>query len=95
MEKWEYRTEIIFAHINNEGAREYLAKLYPKWKPSTCSPETMQVYLDGLGEKGWELVTMHSIPGSGKDKDVEYPVGRQSPTNIYSNAYFCVFKRRK
>lgn len=91
MEKWEYKTMIYNAHIDNLGVREYLAKKYPGWKPSKFAPETMEYDLDKMGEAGWELVAMHSIPGRGDNMDVYY----QGELGKYSNAYFCAFKRRK
>ena len=90
MEKWEYKTEITYANIDNEGARDYLKKKYPKFNPSKFSPETMQLRLDKLGEAGWELVHLQPISGAGDNMDVYFTSG-----GVYSNAYFCVFKRRK
>jgi hypothetical protein len=91
MERWEYRTEIITANIEDAGVREYLAQKYPEMVLAKFAPEAMQAHLDDLGEAGWELVAMHPIAGKGRNADVFYP-GEMS---AYSNAYFCVLKRRK
>lgn len=90
MDKWEYTSEIIHAHIDNKGVKEAIAKKYPGWRPSKYSPELLEPSLDKLGMQGWELVSMQPIAGVGDNRDI-YFVGGGS---LYSNAYFCVFKRR-
>jgi hypothetical protein len=47
-----------------------------------------------LGAEGWELVHMEPVGGVGKKGDVSFIRGYGSMT-VWSNAYFCVFKRRK
>ena len=90
MEKWEYMTEIAYAHIDSSGAREYIQQNWPNWKnPRKCTPETLIPRLNALGKAGWELV--HIEPVYTQD-DGQVLVTSQS---LYTtNAYFCAFKRR-
>jgi len=92
IEKWEYQLRILYADITHQGVTEYLKKQYPDWKPSRYSPEALEKYMDEQGERGWELVHMEPIYGSGNNADI-YWQGGAVPG--YSHAYFCVFKRRK
>ena len=90
MEKWEYRTEIIFANIDNKKVKQYIAQKYPSWKnPPKFTPETLEFHLNELGENGWEVIHMQPVAGMGNNGDVQH-----NATGIYSNAYFCILKRR-
>jgi len=92
MEQWEYIARIFFADIKNEGAKEYLQENYPDWKnPPKYWVATLDPLLNSLGNQGWELVHMEPVPGVGSNGDVYY----HGNIYTYSNAYFCVFKRRK
>ena len=51
----------------------------------------MMPELDKLGDQGWELVHMEPVAKVGSKGDVM--VGGESSN--WSNAYFCVLKRRK
>ena len=90
MEKWEYMTEIAYAHIDSAGAREYIQQAWPNWKnPPKFTPEALIPRLNDLGKAGWELVSIE--PVSTKD-DGQVVVTSQA---FYTtNAYFCAFKRR-
>ncbi len=92
-ETWEYLTQFIWASIENQGAREYLQQTRPDWQPAKYSPETMIPALNRLGHEGWELVHMEPVGAIGKNYDVGFIAGEGIPR--WSNAYFCVFKRRK
>jgi hypothetical protein len=92
-EKWEYLTQFMWAHVDNEGAMLHIANNWPGWKPPKYAPETMIPDLNSLGEKGWELVHMQPVGAVGKNRDVGFIAGEAMPR--YSNSYFCVFKRRK
>jgi hypothetical protein len=92
-EKWEYLTQFIWASIENEEAKEYIQRTWPDWQPAKYSPQTMIPKLDSLGDKGWELVHMEPVGAVGKNGDVGFVAGEGIP--IWSNVYFCVFKRRK
>lgn len=92
-ERWEYLTKFCTAHIDNDGAKEYLAEAFPDWnKPPKYTPETMIPELDDLGADGWELVHMQPVPSVGDNADVGYQGA--SDNTWWSNTYFCVFKRR-
>jgi len=93
MEKWEYLTQFVWANIENKEAREYIEQSWPDYQPARYSPETMIPRLNALGEKGWELVHMQPVGAVGKNRDVGFIAGEGLPR--WSNAYFCVFKRRK
>ncbi len=93
MEKWEYRTEFVYANIDQEGVKEFFLKKYPNWKnPSKYTPETMELYLNQLGDEGWELVHMEPVQAVGKNGDVGVQGG--STIWLWSNVYFCALKRR-
>jgi len=93
MEQWEYWTGFLWANIETKGVIEYVKNRWPNWFPAKYAPQTMIPELDGLGEKGWELVHMEPVPGVGNNYEVRF----QSETSgyVWSNTYFCVFKRRK
>jgi hypothetical protein len=92
-EKWEYLTKFICASIENQGAREYIQGAWPDWQPAKYSPETMIPELNDYGDRGWELVHMEPVGAVGKNRDVGFVAGQGIP--LWSNVYFCVFKRRK
>lgn len=50
--------------------------------------------LNEFGQDGWELVRMEPVGGVGKNGDVSFTRGYGTLT-AWSNAYFCVFKRRR
>jgi hypothetical protein len=89
-EKWEYWSGILRANIENKGAKELIAKRWPDWKPDIYVPQAMMPQLNGFGEKGWELVSLQPVAGSGQNADILFPGDVQR----YSNVYFCVFKRK-
>ena len=90
MEKWEYTTLLIHASLEDKGVKEYLAKRYPGWKPAKYAPESLDVYLNKLGEQGWEMVTMQPVAGVGANRDIQFA----GYSDMYSSAFFCVLKRR-
>jgi len=96
MEKWEYWTGFLWAHIENEGAKELIKKSWPNWKnPPKYAPQTMIPQLNNFGEAGWELVHMEPVRRVGQNYDVYFSSGGGLAEINWSNAYFCVFKRRK
>ena len=91
MDKWEYLTEFNFAHIDNKGAREHQKKNWPnKKKTRKFSPQTMIPRLNARGKEGWELIHMEPVAAVGQNDDIRF----LGSSNTWSNAYFCVFKRR-
>ena len=92
-EKWEYLTKLIWASIENEGAKEYLRQTWPDWQAAKYAPETMIPELNTYGDRGWELVHMEPVGAVGKNRNVGFVAGEAMPR--WSNAYFCVFKRRR
>ena len=90
MEKWEYWTGVLYANIENPGVREFLQRRWPDWKPEKFVPQAMIPELNTFGEKGWELVHMQPVAGVGASADIHF----QGQAYKWSNAYFCVFKRR-
>ncbi len=95
MQKWEYQTQFLLAHIDNRGAKELLQQKWPKWQPRTYSPQTMIPELNELGEQGWEVVHMEPV-NIGASHDV-YKGVRQFFTGEggFTNVYFCLLKRPK
>jgi hypothetical protein len=90
-EKWEYHTTFLYADA--ERQRAFLQQTRPDVSPPKYSPEAMIPELNELGRDGWELVHMEPVAGVGKKEDVSFTRGYGTMT-VWSNAYFCVFKRR-
>lgn len=96
MEKWEYMAEFLFADITNPGATAHIQRLYPTWQnPPKYAPQTMLPRLNAWGEQGWELIHMEPVGAVGENQDVGFLHGGEYARTSWSNAYFCVFKRRK
>jgi hypothetical protein len=92
-QKWEYLARFVYANADNEGAMEYYLRNWPGQKPKKYALETVIPELNQLGSSGWELVHMEPIGDVGKNQDVGFVAGQGMP--IWSNSYFCVFKRPK
>ena len=90
MQRWEYLTDILHADIENTGFAESLrdAELRMEHPPQYAVQSTIP-RLNYLGEEGWELVHMEPVPGVGTKGDIHFP----GAAYVYSNSYFCVFKR--
>jgi hypothetical protein len=91
-ERWEYYTAFLYADA--ERQRDFLESRWPGEQLPKYAPESMIPELDQLGAEGWELVHMEPVGGVGKKGDVSFTRGYGSMT-VWSNAYFCVFKRAK
>jgi hypothetical protein len=90
-EKWEYMTRIFYADIDNQGVKDYLRQTFPNWKnPPKYTPSAMVPDLNSCGEKGWELVHIQPVFVGGNADIMGAVTGAG-----FTNAYFCVFKRRK
>mgnify|MGYP001817617731 CR=1 FL=1 len=90
MGRWEYLTEILYADIENKGFPESLRDAGLRGeKPPKYAVQSTMPRLNYLGDSGWELVHMEPVPGVGKKGDIHFP----GTAYVYSNAYFCVFKR--
>jgi hypothetical protein len=91
MGKWEYLTTFLRADATAVRSSDYLKTGSLDPPAARYAPETLIPALDELGESGWELVHMEPVAGVGKNGDVCFTgVAYQ-----WSNAYFCVLKRRK
>lgn len=92
-EQWEYMTKLVHAHMDNEGAKEYIKQTWPNWKtPPLFAVQTVIPELNNWGLAGWELVHMEPVASVGKNGDVGFITGQGG--TVWSNIYFCVFKRR-
>ena len=91
-EKWEYHTAFLFADA--EKQRDFLQQKWPDGQATKYAPEAMIPELNDLGDEGWDLVHMEPVGGVGSKGDVSFTRGYGTMT-VWSNAYFCVFKRRK
>jgi hypothetical protein len=90
MQRWEYLTEILYADVENKGFAESFRNAELRMKnPPRYAVQTTIPRLNYLGEEGWELVHMEPIPGVGTKGDIHFP----GAAYVYSNSYFCVFKR--
>lgn len=85
--KWEYLTEFHWA--NAREYQDFLKERFPETTINKHSPESLIPGLDHRGAEGWELVNMEPVADVGKNMDVYFTGG----TGVWSNAYFCVFKR--
>lgn len=90
MEEWEYWPCFLHADVNEAGVREYLKQRLPDWDPPQFAAQTLIPDLNKFGKKGWELVHMEPVARVGDNGDVLFP----GDTRLWSNGYFCVFKRR-
>ncbi len=90
MEKWEYHTVFLYANVENPGAKEFLTKRWPNWKPTHYSPQILIPDLNTWGEQGWELVHIEPVI---RDRDDQVVFAGYS--DQHSNCYFCALKRRK
>ncbi len=89
-DQWEYLTQFVFASIDSQGVKEFFKGIFPPgYKPPKYSPQAMIPELNSLGEEGWELVHMQPV-AVGDKLDVRF----NGEITVWSNAYFCVFKRR-
>ncbi len=90
LEKWEYMTTMVCANTRNEGVGEFMHKRWPQWtNVPQFAAETMVPQLNKYGDQGWELIHMQPVM-LGQNDDVNF----DRSGRIFSNWYFCVFKRR-
>ena len=90
MEQWEYATEIVWADTRDDEASQFLQQNYPDWdNPPIYVPQAMIPYLNSRGKEGWEMVHMQPVYVGNN-----YDVLMHSEARLWSNAYFCAFKRR-
>lgn len=89
MDTWEYLSEITYANNENGGWKEYRDKTWPGFNPPKFAPQTMIPFLNSRARDGWELVSMQPVAVGGN-----LDVLTHCPNSVYTNAYFCVFKRR-
>jgi hypothetical protein len=89
-EQWQYYTTFLYADA--ERQRDFLEGRWPSGQLPKYAAESMIPELDELGAEGWELVHMEPVGGVGKKGDVSFTRGYGTMT-VWSNAYFCVFKR--
>jgi hypothetical protein len=87
--QWEYLT--IFVQADAKREEDFLRERYD-WKEGIpkFTPEAMIPQLNALGEQGWELVHMQPIL-VGDNRDVKYI--DSNGMRVWTNQYFCVFKR--
>lgn len=91
MEQFEYFTTFPKAEAKTKEIRDYLKKINPDQKnPPRFAPEALMPELNGFGAQGWELVSMTPVAAVGKQGNVWFA----GDDSRWSNAYFCVFKRR-
>lgn len=83
MQTWEYLTQFLFADTDEVVNQYSQFQNLPKYAPQAMIPE-----LNELGKLGWELVHMEpAIVGKNND------VLTHTAERMWTNAYFCVFKR--
>lgn len=87
--QWEYLTDIVWANVNDEGTREFIAERWPDYQPKEHDVAAAMPRLNMWGRAGWELVHMQPVEGVGKRGDINFGSTMVKP----SAAYFCVFKR--
>ena len=91
VQQWEYLTTFVEADAAREV--EFLSHLRD-WKEGMpdFTPEALMPRLNSFGADGWELVHMQPV-AVGRRADVLVQDG--SGNRVWSNTYFCVFKRLK
>jgi hypothetical protein len=89
MQRWEHRSFLYAASVDDEEVTEYLARRYPGQHFEKFAPEALEVMLNQLGAAGWELV--HILPVlKGKNADIAHG---DSGLSVWSNWYFVAMKR--
>jgi hypothetical protein len=89
-ERWEYRTEIVWADAEDPQAKAQLGSAWPDGRAPKYSPMALVPELNAHGAQGWELVHMEPVY-LGKHHDVLLD---GDLSNKWTHAYFCAFKRR-
>lgn len=88
-EKWEYLTFVLYADLENPGAKEVMNHHWPDWKnPPRYTPQALMPELNRMGETGWELIHIERV------NDSVYSDAIFKDNIGAVNAYFCVFKRK-
>ena len=84
--RWQYKTLVLRADAERlqDQLRPFSSENLPRYAPEALMPD-----LDALGSEGWELVHMQPVY-VGANADV---LIHGMSERIWSNAYFCVFKR--
>jgi len=84
--RWQYKTLILWADADRlqDQLRPFSNENLPRYAPEALMPA-----LDALGSEGWELVHMQPVY-VGANADV---LIHGMSERMWSNAYFCVFKR--
>jgi hypothetical protein len=85
MESWEHLVVVLIADIDNAGAMEYLAGMYPGWNLPVYTPESLTPDLNAYGQEGWELLSLQPV-GLAED-------GKVTP-DASTNIYLTVFRRQ-
>lgn len=89
MQKWEYRTGLLWADVNDSiEVREYMLTTASDAEPK-YSPLALGYYLDRAGAEGWELVSIQPVY-AGKNQDIAHG---GDGVNHWSNCYFVALKR--
>lgn len=84
--RWQYKTLVLRADAERlqDQLRPFSSENLPRYTPEALMPD-----LDALGSEGWELVHMQPVY-VGANADV---LIHGMSERMWSNAYFCVFKR--
>jgi hypothetical protein len=91
MAHWEYMPLILTADLEIGGARELIRKNWPEWIDLPAHPvQSLAPLLNRWGAEGWELVHMEPVGGANAQGQVLFPGDHR----VFSQEYFCVFKRR-
>ena len=93
MDKWQYLTTIIRASIDNERYQEAISVGKMSGNVPKYSVNTLMVELDAYGSNGWELVHMEPVQLVGQNGDIGYATHTMGGV-LWSNQYFCVFKKK-
>jgi hypothetical protein len=90
VERWEYLTRFLVADVPAARAAGTLSDVEAE-RLGRYAPQALIPALNGLGEKGWELVHMTpAYVGTNEDVLVDEGGGMRR----WTNTYFCVFKRK-
>lgn len=91
-DQWEYLTRFFWASAQDK--EHFLRQRWPDWRNvPKYAPEALIPDLNDLGKDGWELVHMEPVV-VGKNYDVGVHFATGGNADVWSNIYFCAFKRR-
>lgn len=91
MQRWEYATTVLYAHIDVEDVKAVLQETRPDWETLPVHHvATLEPQLNKWGQKGWEIVHIEPLNEVGSKGDLGFNFQDYKSWRRY---FFCLFKR--